>query len=427
MPKLFAMLRASCPNILSHAFILADFMRGPSVTLTDELPGVQRFTIAGVSRCGASLQELHLIGFSKFADSVFASALSSLSSLRVLNLRGCSKVAAKTIEAAQKSCPMLTSLNLSYTAVTPVSLAPLALSRADLEVLKLAGIPNWTDATFAKFLSVMEERPDFQLKKLRTLKLRQTRLSDHSLDPVLAACPNLRRLDVSFTLIRRPSQLTGDAAPPLEKLSLTSTRVANSDVVTIVSRLPQLKVLALGALGGGQGSSVALANSSAMTLTDDTLRSLTSILEDYKNIEDVNLVGNTKLGLGGKVDRALAGFVRRVGRRCKRLNLANITSLRSSDLSDLVPWEEGEEPSPLETLILNNTNIDDDAAMYIRSCSSLTILELQGTKFTSEGLFQIIDHCPKLQKLDLTSCRGISVTDRRRFFEVWQDQRKERE
>jgi len=34
------------------------------------------------------------------------------------------------------------------------------------------------------------------------------------------------------------------------------------------------------------------------------------------------------------------------------------------------------------------------------------------------GLFPIIDACAQLEKLDLTSCRGVKVVDRRRFFEV---------
>ena len=34
------------------------------------------------------------------------------------------------------------------------------------------------------------------------------------------------------------------------------------------------------------------------------------------------------------------------------------------------------------------------------------------------GLFSILEACSKLERLDLTSCRGIRVVDRRRFFEV---------
>ena len=57
--------------------------------------------------------------------------------------RGCSKVGPKTIVAAAKYCPLLTVVNLSYTSVTPVSLVPLAVACVNLEVLKLAGVPNW--------------------------------------------------------------------------------------------------------------------------------------------------------------------------------------------------------------------------------------------------------------------------------------------
>jgi hypothetical protein len=34
------------------------------------------------------------------------------------------------------------------------------------------------------------------------------------------------------------------------------------------------------------------------------------------------------------------------------------------------------------------------------------------------GLLSVIDSCSKLHSLNLTSCRSIRVTDRRRFFEV---------
>ncbi|KAJ3016818.1 hypothetical protein NUW54_g729 [Trametes sanguinea] len=180
-------------------------------------------------------------------------------------------------------------------------------------------------------------------------------------------------------------------------------------------------------MGGGQGSSAAISNTSAMTLTDDTLRSLTDTLEKCEDIERVNLVGNTKLGFTGRrgPDAALAYFVRKVGRRCKHLNLAGITSLRSSDLEGLAHPDGADEGAPqLIHLNLNNTSVDDAAAPYISACADLQTLEVAGTKFTSAGLFPIIDACERLVKLDLTSCRGVRVGDRRRFFEVWEEEWK---
>ncbi len=68
-------------------------------------------------------------------------------------------------------------------------------------------------------------------------------------------------------------------------------------------------------------------------------------------------------------------------------------------------------------------------------CHDLVTLEVGGTKLTGmsaivfssfegncsrseEGLISIIDDCPRLINLDLTSCRGVDVINRRRFFEV---------
>ncbi len=44
------------------------------------------------------------------------------------------------------------------------------------------------------------------------------------------------------------------------------------------------------------------------------------------------------------------------------LNLSSISSLRSSDLAGLMPTFEDDEPSALQTLMLNNTGVDDEVA-----------------------------------------------------------------
>ncbi|KAJ2989283.1 hypothetical protein NUW54_g8833 [Trametes sanguinea] len=424
--KVFATLRHTCPTLLQHGLIVAYFLRGNSISLGDDLPGVTRLTIFAIGDISArnQLEELELTGFAKIADQVFATLLSKLPSLRKLNLRGCTKAGQLTAEAAAKHCPHLELLNLNYTSVSPVSLAPIMLHCKQLKVLKVAGIPNWTDATYTKLWTALHVVDGFELSNLRSLKLRQAALSDAVINPMLAICPDLERLDLSFTLVKRPVLPAGHA---LEKLVLTSTKISSQDLITMISPLTRLKVLALGAMGGGQGSSAAISNTSAMTLTDDTLRSLTDTLKKCEDIERVNLVGNTKLGFTGRrgPDAALAYFVRKVGRRCKHLNLAGITSLRSSDLEGLAHPDGADEGAPrLIHLNLNNTSVDDAAAPYISACADLQTLEVAGTKFTSAGLFPIIDACERLVKLDLTSCRGVRVGDRRRFFEVWEEEWK---
>ncbi|KAL4068223.1 hypothetical protein V8B97DRAFT_870036 [Scleroderma yunnanense] len=396
VPKLFNMLQESCPNVLSHGFI------------------VLKQTIASITR-NDGLRELCLIGFDKYPDSLFASLISSLPQLRILVLRGCTQISTKTADAAA-SCSALICVNLNYTTVTPVSLAGVLTLCPCLEVLKVAGIPSWTDATFTKLLDRLSCTPDIVFKNLRNLKLRQLSLSDASVQPFLARCPNLRRLDISFTHVRRHPFAT-NVNLSLEKISLTSINMQATDLIALVAMMPDLRTLAVGALGSGQSFSAAMGNSSVMNMTDESLARLTDVLEGFESLEKVSLVGNSKLGLTSRRGGALADFVQKVGRRCKHL--------RSRHLSGLMAEISGAGPPLLEELKLNHTSIDDEAAPYLSCCSSLVSLKLVGAKITSTGLFPIIDACPRLEQLDLTSCRGIKVADRRRFFEVWEHEWKD--
>ncbi|KAF8554020.1 RNI-like protein, partial [Imleria badia] len=391
VPRLFSMLRSSCPTLLSHGFIVLYFLRGPSLVLSSDLPGVQRQTISSIVN-NKSLRELHLIGFDKFADTVFASVLPSFPRLRILVLRcgeyGCSKVGTKTAEVTGTACPSLTTLNLNYTSVPPASLLGPLTCCTNLEVLKVAGIQNWTDATFAKLLAGLTQEPGMILLHMKNLKFRQLCLSETSLYAFIALCPNVTRLDVSFTRLHRPPSTV---TPPhaLEKLSLTSTTLSSTDIVSLISTLPNLRTLYLGALGSVQGSSSSIGNISAMTMTDDTLTSLTAVMANFEHLEKFSLVGNTKLGLTSRHDGhgALADIIRRVGRRCKArptyLNLSGIPYLRSQDLCGLMSETAHDSPPKLEELALNNTGIDDDAAPCLACCSSLVVLEVAGTKLTS--------------------------------------------
>ncbi|KAJ7102203.1 RNI-like protein [Mycena belliarum] len=409
LPRLLADLVRVCPTFLTHEFLVTYFFHGPTLALTSDLPGVQTHTIRAVDRC-PDLRDLELSGFAKIPDTAFASILPRLPALRRLVLRGCLLVGAKTLAAAAASCPQLQIINLNYTTVTPLALQPLLLACPRIEVLKLAGISNWTDATFAKMFC-----RDLDLPNLRSLKLCRLSISEVSLNALLPLCPNLRRLDISFTGVRHP--FLGSYAGPLpdiEKLSLTSTPVSNADLARLLPRLSNLKSLALGALGASPRSIASI--DSSMTLTDDVLLKLVPILQSYTALENLSLVGNIKLGTTAT---ALTRLITAVGRNCKWLNLSGLPALRSHHLAGL----PGAPPARLESLILNNTGINDDAAPFLSACPELARLEVAETKMTSDGLFLVLDGCPKIHTLGLRSCRGVRVGDRRRFFEAWEEHR----
>jgi len=159
-----------------------------------------------------------------------------------------------------------------------------------------------------------------------------------------------------------------------------------------------------------------------VTFTDVHLRSLTAILSQNTAIENINLVANTKLA---RDEEVIAEFILLVGRKLKRLNLSGLSFLRSSDLQHLAPAGPADATCSLRELLLNSTGIDDAASPYIACCPLLERLEVASTRLSSEGLFTIIDACPKLATLDLTRCRGVSVADRRHFFEVWEEERRD--
>ncbi|KAI0348602.1 RNI-like protein [Trametopsis cervina] len=415
IPRLRAALRNSCPTFLSHEFISTYLLRGAALELGDDMPGVGKATVLAINRLAscATLRELNLNGLQQIPDDTFASVVSHLPSLEVLKLRECTKVGARTVEAAATHCTGLESVNFSFTAVTPISLQPLLTNCSLLEVLKVAGIPGWTDATFLK-LWAQWHLTGTQLPNLRTLKIRQTSITDASLSVALAVCPNIRRLDISFTGVRHAGPLTADT---MEKLNLTSTKHATRDLFKVLNGMKNLKSLSIGALGRGEGTAAVVSNTNAMTLTDQDLTALTLVLQTRKSLESISIAGNTKLAAATGI--ALTNFITNVGRYCKILNLAGISSLRSRMLEGLLA-DDDEQDSPLETLILNNTNVDDAAAVYISSCKSLRILELASTKFTGDGLNTILDACPMLERLNLTSCRGINLAQRRNFFAAYE-------
>jgi hypothetical protein len=155
----------------------------------------------------------------------------------------------------------------------------------------------------------------FSLPALRTLKLRQTSLSDASVNTLIPLVPNLRRVDVSFTDIRHPLSVSPDGIANLEKLSVTSTSVSPDDLVSILPAASRLCTLNIGALGGSLGQRSAYGRGvSTMTFTDVHLRSLTAVLSRNTVIENINLVGNTKLA---RDEEAIAEFVLMIGRRLK--------------------------------------------------------------------------------------------------------------
>lgn len=432
LSKVWSLLVSSWPQHITHAFIMAVFLRGSSIHFPSTLTGVRANTIQELSRMRESLVDLRITGFT-FKDKVFATALARLLYLQHLNLRGCRNVSSLTCKVIAGTHKDLLYLNLGETNPTAADIKSIITSCEEIEVLKLSSLEAVTDLALTRLADELPideaDNSSGPLRRLRSLKLRHTAITGTTVASMLGRLPLLERLDVSFVpLANIPLDITAPLTN-MVKLSLSSTPIEARRLLPVLELMPNLQILNIGSLGsyartaagftigGKQSTSV----TGMRTLNDATLYAMTDILQRMSNLESISLAGNSYLGLGK--EGAIRHFLRNVGRRLKRLNLSWIPNLRSDDLDGLIQEEGDAQPCSLVKLILTGCNIDDQAAVNIAACPELAFLDLENTKISEDALFDIIDACPKLEWLNLTSCRRVNVQHRRRFFERWKEER----
>lgn len=431
LQRVWLQLIEAWPERMAHHFIIAIFLRGSKVIFPGTLPGVTKDTIREIRRMSDTLSHLEITGHG-IPDKVFATTISALPQLDHVDLRDCKLVGTLTCQALTHES--LKYLNLSNTAATISDIKPVLLRSLNLEALKISSLEGLTDTTLTRLLDdfyedisdpVLVSAPQ-PLGKLRSLTLRHTLVTGVTLSKLIPHLPSLKKLDMSFVPIGIMPLDSITSIPSLTKLSLMSTPIEAQRLLPVLEHLPELKTLNIAALGASaktaRGFDIGGASTGAMgsrTLTDGALLRMTEILRTCSKLESVSLAGNASLGQGK--ERAVSYFIQQVGRKLKYLNLGGLQYVRSSDLEGLLAEDVNDECT-LERLILRGCNVGDQAAPFM-ACPYLTFLDVQNTKFSEEGLLDIIDACPRLETLDLTSCRGVKLRDRRQFFDVWREQR----
>ncbi|XP_074627563.1 F-box/LRR-repeat protein 6-like isoform X1 [Acropora palmata] len=305
-------------------------------------------------------------------------ASSRIKFTRVLFLRGWSKLTDKGIEALGKNCHELESIDLSLCeSLTSKGIASIAekccrIRSIDLESTKI-DIPG---------LQCIVEKLGAQLE---CLCLRNcTRLTGGRILPLIQEnCPNLRELNLTGTNIRTfHIEKLQAGCPKLQKLFLSSLQLFSAPKTNEKkgNGFPELVCMNCSHCG--------------MHCQNDNF--LNRILCSSNKLESLNLAGHNQL--------TVEGFSNLPDFPLKTLKFGD-ASYSSLDVV-VKKWH-----ATLESLDIGcSRDINDDCMLLLSSSfgmPKLRELNVSSTNITDAGLRYILNACLNLEKLNLTSCRGL--------------------
>lgn len=214
--------------------------------------------------------------------------------------------------------------------------------------------------------------------------MREADLSQLSLTPLLET------LDISYTDVKSLDFII-PAIPTstwsIRKLVLSGLKLKRSSLerfLKSLSLLPDdrrslLRTLKIGSMGLGRHEAVLA--STAVDLDSLALSDVLPYLESFSGLEKLSLHGNTALDRRPAV---LSSFFSIVGYRLKWLDLTSVR-LSSKMLEGLEELRQTDAVL-LETVLLNNCRVDDEALKTFGACKRLKELHLESAKIT--GVFR---------------------------------------
>ncbi|XP_077987112.1 F-box/LRR-repeat protein 6-like [Glandiceps talaboti] len=325
------------------------------------------------------IKELDLGSWATVAHSTIQVLADNCPSLQFIGLFRCVKLTSETVKLLVDKCPQLSGLDLSYTNQDMIS------------------------TTSLKYIA------ENCGERLKTLNISGNTISGFtvSLNYLMNKCPNMREFDFSgckFTSysVRFPIEACQTAWTNLRTLRMACCKIGATDVSYQVEAMspgfPKLQEFSAaaephesrGLIIGGAG------------ITNDFLMRMLKTSQDLKLLDLRNCTSLDSVALKPQnipIDSL------------ERLYVSQCSLVKSEYLVELMKrWRHSLVELDLAWNVIHNNDILDEALQILGgdpNLSALEVINLSGTGVRSTGVSALMAGCPKLESLNLTSCRVL--------------------
>ncbi|WVQ73244.1 hypothetical protein IAR50_002812 [Cryptococcus sp. DSM 104548] len=377
-------------------------------------------------------------------DVGLAGLIHHLPSLEVINLKSCSLAGEKTVKSVVSRCPGVKRLNLKGTKVSEKDVADLLFTFGQqLEGFKVDNVIfSDIDHTFASepypFITHLCLPGDILNRPLSAARSNATRFTGMgypnprptpttttiSWSTLHTSFPSLTHLSLPGLLVPNGTQI-GTEGLSLVKFAL-GPRGPPVPIATIEPIIDlhhnTLKSIHLGNIYPQSNKPQVDFDGLADTIQScgglETLRWQTDVHGKNDLLSETNMSNyghRLYWGLFETPVKEICSHLRRV-----TLELPGQYRFPSAWSSDPLAQRF---PLPLESFNIPSATLHDHGSLARLLCCypKLRELDLSGTTIDDDDMKLILEHCPLVSRIDLTSCRGVNVRHRRNIFKAFEE------
>ncbi|RIA85964.1 hypothetical protein C1645_808004 [Glomus cerebriforme] len=326
-----------------------------------------------------NLENINLYNCYMITDKVIKKLTKSCCHLNKLKLFGCMSLTSRSLYWIETRCPKLTTLNIGFcTNITQRALQSLLTRCKELTSLTISYCTNIPAISLIPMVK--------NLQGLRKLYMHSSHTSDLIVKNIISHIPKLRKLDLGASspkLTDATSEIISQHCPNLVYLCLSSSLITNEGLRKIAQGCKKLSFIDL----------------SGCYMIEDGISDFLNYCPELKIIHL-----NSLLKISGKSFSAII--------KSNHIEYASFSSSKILEIpSDDLPSSDDERSrSKIKKLILNNCDISENNLRQIAYwCKNLEYLDINLVCYLNDNILQILcDHLENLKEVVARNCfRGI--------------------